>query len=59
MGLEKVEAFRLGFDEFRPLRTGSNDDKALHALEYIATAVGLLAKAQIDQRGVGRGGSED
>jgi hypothetical protein len=48
---------RLGFAEFKPLKKGTPDQRVLHALNYIAEAVGVLAKAQYDQHGVGRGGA--
>ena len=34
----------------------THEAKVLHALEYVAEAVGVLAKAHFDQLGVGRGG---
>jgi hypothetical protein len=43
---------RLGFAEFKPLKKGTPDQRVLHALNYI-----VLAKAQYDQHGVGRGGA--
>ena len=49
---------RAAFNEFEPLSTGSHEEKVLHALEYIAEAVGVLAKAQFDPQGVGRGGQD-
>jgi hypothetical protein len=50
--------YRVDFEEFAPLRASgaTHEEKVLHALEYIADAVGILAKAQFYQHGIGRGG---